>query len=129
MLLGKAVNYMKQRGGQNSPSSSSSVNNKASGNASDSTSSAKDDMSSDSLKRQTSETGISDNTSEKPSETEDSVNDYSRTAEEFRTFRKQNDFYDNDDSIQVISVDENERFDPKTNTWSSSNLLASDPLK
>jgi hypothetical protein len=128
MLLGKAVNYMKQRG-QNSPSSSSSSNNKTAGNGSDSTSSAKDDMSSDFLKRQTSETGISENTSDKPSETEGSVSDYSRTAEDFRTFHKQNDFYDNDDPIQVISVDENERFDPKTNTWSSSNLLASDPLK
>ena len=48
---------------------------------------------------------------------------------DFKEYRVANDFYENEDSFQIMQVEENERFDPHTGAWSAAFLHPSDPAK
>ena len=50
-------------------------------------------------------------------------------ADDFKVYRSANDFYENEEFVSVVQVDENERFDPRMGTWSGSHLHPSDPAK
>jgi hypothetical protein len=49
-------------------------------------------------------------------------------ADDFKIYRKPEETVEQE-TMMVMQIDENERFDPRSNTWSSSNLLPSDPSK
>jgi hypothetical protein len=54
--------------------------------------------------------------------------DMSASAEDFKIYTRTND-YPEHESYTVMNIDENERFDHKNNSWSSLNLLPSDPSR
>jgi hypothetical protein len=66
--------------------------------------------------------------SESEMENESTTDAELNRADDFKVFRKPNDAFEAD-SMMVVQVEENERFDPRSNTWSSANLLPSDPAK
>lgn len=79
----------------------------------------------DQLQRQKSEmSATSDENTANNSKEDDELN----RAADFTVHRVQTDFLDHE-SMEVMTVDENERFDPRMNSWSGAHLLPSDPSK